>query len=111
MRKRKKDKHMQTCHPYRPYCQALAGALAGSLALACARIVWMCACGNKVNKVNKNINIYYITTYNGPLLPTYPPYCQAAGWFLPGATLSVWPKGTAAKGISVCTAGGNASHA
>ncbi len=73
--------------------------------------------GNKVNKVNRIVNIYYIMIYIGPLLPPHPPYCQPLGrraplalpgviggpgtWFLPADPCMARPKGTAAKHKSV----------
>lgn len=78
---------------------------------------WARPLGNKVNKVNRIINIYYIMIYIGPLLPTHPPYCQPLGrraplalpgviggpgtWFLPADPCMPRPKGTAAKHKSV----------
>jgi hypothetical protein len=95
---------MRACYPYCPYYQALADAPAGAHALACARAAWMCGCGNKGNKGNKNITIYIIWRYTGPLLPPCHPYYQRAR-FLPGPGSSSRPKGTAADLISLCIAG------
>lgn len=58
---------MRAYYPYCPYYQALADAPAGAWAIACASAVRMCGCGNKANKGNKNITIYYMEIHRTPI--------------------------------------------